>query len=71
MTNLQYLYDRVKIGIDAHPSDNELEQLISLAKEINPKLEWAVKGCQSCVKSLILFVFETKKVDNANKKGAK
>jgi hypothetical protein len=68
MTNLQYLYDRVKIGIDAHPSDNEVKELISLAKEINPKLEWAVKGCQSCVKSLILFVFETKKVDNANKK---
>jgi hypothetical protein len=63
-----YLYERVKLGIDAHPSDNEVNQLISLAKEINPQLDWAVKGCQSCVKSLILFVFETKKVDNANKK---
>lgn len=68
MTNLQYLYDRVKIGIDAHPSDIEVAQLISLAKEINPQLDWAVKGCQSCVQALILFVFETKKVDNADKK---
>ena len=71
MTNLQYLYDRVKIGIDAHPSDIELEQLIELAKEINPELEWAVKGCQSCVQALVLFVFENKKVDNANKKRTK
>jgi hypothetical protein len=71
MTNLQYLYDRVKIGIDAHPSDIEVNQLIDLAKEINPELEWAVKGCQSCVKSLILFVFESKKQENANKKRTK
>lgn len=71
MTNLQYLYDRVKIGIDAHPSDIELAQLIELAKEINPELEWAVKGCQSCVQTLVLFVFETKKVDNADKKRTK
>jgi hypothetical protein len=69
MIDLQYLYERVKLGIDAHPSDNEVNQLISLAKEINPQLDWAVKGCQSCVKSLILFVFETKKIEDADKKG--
>lgn len=71
MTNLQYLYDRVKIGIDAHASDAELEQLTSLANEINPELAWAVRGCQSCVNELVRFVFENQKVKDADKKGIK
>lgn len=61
MIDLQYLYDRVKIGIDAHPSDIELEKFIALAKEINPELDWAVKGCQACVNELVRFVFENYK----------
>jgi hypothetical protein len=70
MTNLQYLYDRVKIGIDAHPSDIELEQLVLLANEINPELPWVVKGCQSCVNELVRFVFENQKpVEDANEEG--
>lgn len=69
MTNLKYLYDRVKIGIDAHPSDIELDQFISLANEINPELSWAVRGCQSCVNELVRFVFENQKVENANEEG--
>lgn len=71
MTNLQYLYDRVKIGIDAHPSDIELDQFVSLANEINPELSWTVKGCQSCVNELVRFVFENQKVKDADKKGTK
>jgi hypothetical protein len=72
MTNLQYLYDRVKLGIDAHPSDVELEQFKSLANNINPELQWAVKGCQSCVNELVRFVFENQKpIENANKKRTK
>lgn len=71
MTNLQYLYDRVKIGIDAHASDTEIQQLTSLANKINPELSWAVRGCQSCVNELVRFVFENKKVKDADKKGIK
>jgi hypothetical protein len=70
MTNLNYLYDRVKLGIDAHASDLEIEQLISEANLINPELPWAVKGCQSCVNELVRYVFENQKpIENANKKG--
>tara|TARA_R110000868_G_scaffold199212_7_gene445825 strand:+ start:521 stop:724 length:204 start_codon:yes stop_codon:yes gene_type:complete len=61
MIELEYLYDRVKIGIDAHPSDIELEKFVALAKEINPELSWAVKGCQYCVNELVRFVFENVK----------
>lgn len=72
MTNLNYLYERVQIGIDAHASEIEIEQLIKAANDINPELQWAVKGCQSCVNELVRFVFENKKpVENANKKGSK
>jgi hypothetical protein len=62
MTNLQYLYDRVQLGIDVHPSDAELDQLVLLANEINSELQWTVKGCQSCVNELVKFVFENQKV---------
>jgi hypothetical protein len=58
MKELEYLYERVKIGIDAHASDIEIEKFIALAKEINPELDWAVRGCQSCVNELVRFVFE-------------
>jgi hypothetical protein len=58
MKELEYLYDRVKVGIDAHPSDIELEKFVELAKEINSELDWAVRGCQSCVNELVRFVFE-------------
>lgn len=61
MKELQYLYDRVKVGIDAHPSDIELAKFVELAKEINAELAWAVKGCQSCVNELVRFVFENPK----------
>lgn len=72
MTDLQYLYDRVKLGIDAHASEIEIQQLINEANLINPELQWVVKGCQSCVNELIRFVFENQKlIENANKKGSK
>lgn len=61
MIELKYLYDRVKIGIDAHPSDIELEKFVALANEINPELNWTTKGCQSCVNELVRFVFENVK----------
>jgi len=63
MKELEYLYDRVKVGIDAHPSDIELAKFVELAKEINPELPWAVKGCQSCVNELVRFVFENPKTE--------
>lgn len=52
-----FLKDRIDAGIDVHPSDAELDEFVSLAKAINPALEWAPKGCQECVNSLIKFVY--------------
>lgn len=58
----EYLYDRVKAGIDVHPSKEELEMFESLALQISPNSEFPWRGCQECVNHMVKFVF-----DNADK----
>jgi hypothetical protein len=52
-----FLFDRVKAGIDIYPNDNELQKFAAIAKEINPSMDFQIKGCQECVQSLISFVY--------------
>lgn len=53
-----FLYERVQKGIDVHPSDAEIEEFQKLAKQLNPNINTAVKGCQSCVNDLVKLVFD-------------
>lgn len=53
-----FLYDRVKNGIDVHPSDAEVDEFVKRAKAIQPELDWAVKGCQECVNNVVKFVYD-------------
>lgn len=59
---LTFLHDRVKAGIDVHPSEPELAEFYRLAKLISPHQNFTYKGCQECVNHLVKFVF-----DNQNK----
>lgn len=54
----KFMYERLQLGIDIHPSDRELAEFQKLAKQIWPKYDTSVKGCQPCVNALIRFVFE-------------
>jgi hypothetical protein len=68
MTHLEYLYERVKLGIDAHPSEKEIEDFLWYAKLISPHRTFVVKGCQDCVNELVRFVFENvNRLNNGNK----
>ena len=53
-----FMYERVKQGIDVHPSDWEIAEFQKLAKQLSPKINTAVKGCQSCVNDLVKLVFD-------------
>ena len=56
------MYERVQLGIDVHPSDFELAEFSRLAKQIYPKYDTSVKGCQVCINALVRFVFEKQDV---------
>ena len=72
MNKFDYLFERVRLGIDVHPSDNEMFELVTLAKKISPNQDFTYKGCQSCVNYIVKFVDENKnRLENANKKGKK
>lgn len=58
----KFMYERLQLGIDLHPSDRELAEFQKLAKQIYPKFNTSVKGCQPCVNALIRFVFEKQDV---------
>ena len=60
MTHFDYLFERVRLGIDVHPSENEMNELVSLAQKISPNGDFAWKGCQSCVNYIVRFVDENK-----------
>ena len=36
MTKFDYLFERVRLGIDVHPSEIEMEELVSIAQKISP-----------------------------------
>lgn len=54
----EFLFERVKMGIDLHPSDNDLKQFQAIAKEIGPERHFTIYGCQSCIVVLVRFVYE-------------
>jgi hypothetical protein len=72
MTKFDYLFERVRLGIDVHPSEIEMNELVALAQKISPNGDFAWKGCQSCVNYIVKFVDENKnRLNDANKKGTK
>ncbi len=56
--DFNYLFERVNMGIDAHPSQAELEQLHTWATSISPNGDFSYRGCQSCVNYMVKFVFD-------------
>ena len=68
MTHFDYLFERVRLGIDVHPSENEMNELVAIAQKISPNGDFAWKGCQSCVNYIVRFVDENKNRLDATKK---
>jgi len=60
MKHFDYLFERVRLGIDVHPSEIEMEELVSIAQKISPNGDFVWKGCQSCVNYIVKFVDENK-----------
>jgi hypothetical protein len=69
MKKFDYLFERVRLGIDVHPSEIEMEELVSIAQKISPNGDFTWKGCQSCVNYIVKFVDENKnRLDAAKEK---
>ena len=68
MKHFEYLFERVRLGIDVHPSEIEMNELVALAQKISPNGDFAWKGCQSCVNYIVKFVDENKNRLDATKK---
>jgi hypothetical protein len=69
MKKFDYLFERVRLGIDVHPSEIEMEELVSIAQKISPNGDFVWKGCQSCVNYIVKFVDENKnRLDAAKEK---
>lgn len=66
--DFNYLFERVNLGIDAHPSQAELEQLHTWATSISPNGDFSYRGCQSCVNYMVKFVFDNQTKINDNQK---
>jgi hypothetical protein len=67
MEHFEYLFERVRLGIDVHPSEIEMEELVSIAQKISPNGDFAWKGCQSCVNYIVKLVDENKNRLDAKK----
>ena len=76
MKQFEYLFERVRLGIDVHPSEIEMNELVTIAQKISPNQDFTWKGCQSCVNYIVKFVDTnknrlkdaTKKENTTNKK---
>jgi hypothetical protein len=68
MKKFDYLFERVRLGIDVHPSEIEMEELVSIAQKISPNGDFVWKGCQSCVNYIVKFVDDNKNRLNDAKK---
>ena len=68
MKHFEYLFERVRLGIDVHPSEIEMNELVSIAQKISPNGDFAWKGCQSCVNYIVKFVDNNKNRLDATKK---
>lgn len=53
-----FLYDRVRLNIDVHPNELELEEFYRLATLISPHGDFSYRGCQQCVNYMVKFVFD-------------
>jgi hypothetical protein len=70
MKKFDYLFERVRHGIDVHPSEIEMEELVSMAKKISPNGDFTWRGCQKCVNYIVKFVDENKnRLNDANEEG--
>ena len=67
MKKFDYLFERVRLGIDVHPSEIEMAELVSIAQKISPNGDFVWKGCQSCVNYIVKFVDENKNRLDATK----
>ena len=71
MKHFEYLFERVRLGIDVHPSEIEMNELVSIAQKISPNQDFAWKGCQSCVNYIVKFVDTNKnRLDGKAKKAS-
>jgi hypothetical protein len=68
MKHFEYLFERVRLGIDVHPSEIEMNELVAIAQKISPNGDFAWKGCQSCVNYIVRFVDENKNRLDAKEK---
>ena len=68
MKHFDYLFERVRLGIDVHPSEIEMNELVALAQKISPNGDFAWKGCQSCVNYIVKFVDTNKNRLDAKEK---
>jgi hypothetical protein len=69
MNKFDYLFERVRHGIDVHPSEIEMKELVSIAKKISPHGDFTWKGCQKCVNYIVKFVDENfKRLNDGNQK---
>ena len=68
MKHFEYLFERVRLGIDVHPSEIEMNELVAIAQKISPNQDFAWKGCQSCVNYIVKFVDTNKNRLDATKK---
>ena len=67
LERMSFFYDRVKLGIDAHPTDAEMAEFYRLAKLISPNQDFSYRGCQKCVNHMIKFVYDNKnRLDERN-----
>lgn len=54
----EFLYERVRAGVDVHPSEEDLSHFFTLAVSLSPHQDFTYKGCQECVNHLVKFVFD-------------
>lgn len=58
LTTVSFMEERVNAGIDVHVSDLEAQEFQKLAKIIDPQRHFTIYGCQSCINTLVKFVFD-------------
>lgn len=54
----KFMNERISVGIDVMPSDRDAREFQKLAKQIDPDRYFTLYGCQSCINTLVKFVFD-------------
>lgn len=54
----RFVQERLTQGIELHLNDNELKEFQTFAKQYDKERYFTIYGCQSCVQSLVKFVFD-------------